>query len=267
MLAIQCHQQGGFSLSAISRKLGRCASAIIREVQHDATTEGACTGEQAQRQSVMRRRAASAQPRIGVVRWEAMALACARTGAPIGLPARVTFPSTMKAPVSTSPRTVRVAAYCGCTCVAASVAGGTAEARPIKCQHSAGRHIQERPPTLCRRLNSRHRRTAVADCWRARPYGSCCLTWAWGHIADDESVGRRMSPMMPLRCPRIATDAATSYRTQKRPEPLLLLGLPAFVGLRWSLKWWRWREPFPNIRQVLILLDFSLKQIRTRRRS
>lgn len=38
--------------------------------------------------------------------------------------------------------------------------------------------------------------------------------------------------------------------TQKRPEALILLGLPAFFGLAWSFDWWRWRgsNPRPSVR-------------------
>lgn len=45
-------------------------------------------------------------------------------------------------------------------------------------------------------------------------------------------------------------DAPRLYRTQKRPEPLLLLGFPAFVGLRWIGIWWRWRESNPRPKAI-----------------
>jgi hypothetical protein len=58
-------------------------------------------------------------------------------------------------------------------------------------------------------------------------------------------------------------DLLGRYQAQKRPEPLLLLGLPAFVGLRWSLKWWRWRESNPrpkvlNARIYMLSSPFDL---------
>jgi hypothetical protein len=39
---------------------------------------------------------------------------------------------------------------------------------------------------------------------------------------------------------RFATDALGLRRTQKRPEALILLGLPAFVGLLRTITWWLW---------------------------
>ena len=35
-------------------------------------------------------------------------------------------------------------------------------------------------------------------------------------------------------------------RTQKRPEPLRMLGFPALSGLARTAKWWRWRESNPR---------------------
>src|SRR5690606_33947422 len=45
---------------------------------------------------------------------------------------------------------------------------------------------------------------------------------------------------------RIATARIGQGWTQKRPEPLILLGIPACFGLRWSLNWWRWGELNPR---------------------
>ena len=36
------------------------------------------------------------------------------------------------------------------------------------------------------------------------------------------------------------------YGTQKRPEPLFCMGIPAFVGLAWTSKWWRRGELNPR---------------------
>src|ERR1700761_3995370 len=33
---------------------------------------------------------------------------------------------------------------------------------------------------------------------------------------------------------------------RKRPEPLLLLGVPAFLKRPWTLSWWRWRERYDD---------------------
>ena len=66
---IQCYERGGFSVRAIAEELGRCPSTISRELRRNATTDGGYTGKQAHRQSVIRRRAASAQPRIESACW------------------------------------------------------------------------------------------------------------------------------------------------------------------------------------------------------
>lgn len=50
--------------------------------------------------------------------------------------------------------------------------------------------------------------------------------------------------------PRMQPYAAGLLRTRKRPEPLYLLGIPAFPGLRWTMKWWRWRESNPRPRML-----------------
>src|SRR6185437_3487401 len=62
-------------------------------------------------------------------------------------------------------------------------------------------------------------------------------------------IAPQQMPHAPKNAPswgQIAMDAPRHHWTQKRPEPLLLLGLPAFVGLRWSLTSWRWRESNPR---------------------
>src|SRR6185312_15395384 len=62
-------------------------------------------------------------------------------------------------------------------------------------------------------------------------------------------IASRRMPHAPQNAPtkgRIAMDAPGRYRTRKRPEPLLLLGFPAFFGCRWTACWWRWRESNPR---------------------
>ena len=101
------------------------------------------------------------------------------------------------------------------------------------------------------------------------------------------SVKRRCLPPWPLDdFSSIIAGAVEGFRrsafhpgprarpAKKRPEPLLLLGLPAFVGLRWSLKWWRWRESNPrpkvlNARIYMLSPTFDLvpRQARWARRT
>ncbi len=45
---------------------------------------------------------------------------------------------------------------------------------------------------------------------------------------------------------RSSTNYPGTLRTRKRPKPLYLLGIPAFFGLLWITKWWRWRESNPR---------------------
>ncbi|MGH8115997.1 MAG: IS30 family transposase [Rhodanobacteraceae bacterium] len=66
---IQCLKGGGFSLREIAVELNRHPSTISRELRRNATGAGGYQRKHAQRQSVLRRHAASAQPRIDVNCW------------------------------------------------------------------------------------------------------------------------------------------------------------------------------------------------------
>lgn len=66
---IQCYKRGGFSLRTIADELGRHPSTISRELRRNVTEKGVYERKHAQRQSVIRRRDASTQPRIDAAAW------------------------------------------------------------------------------------------------------------------------------------------------------------------------------------------------------
>jgi IS30 family transposase len=66
---IQCCKRGSFSLRTIANELDRNSSTISRELRRNTPEQGAYERKHAQRQSVIRRRVASSQPRIAVAFW------------------------------------------------------------------------------------------------------------------------------------------------------------------------------------------------------
>src|SRR6185437_4332133 len=58
--------------------------------------------------------------------------------------------------------------------------------------------------------------------------------------------GKPVTPEVTPCYPRMAMDGLGLHRAQQRPDPLLLLGFPASIGLRWSCIWWVVRDSNPG---------------------
>jgi len=80
-----------------------------------------------------------------------------------------------------------------------------------------------------------------------------------GHPGYPGPRMRPMPPELPPHCPRVAIEASGSAAQQKGRNPHLL-GIPAFLELRWSLNWWRWGEsnPRPKARDLRYYMLSSL---------
>lgn len=69
---IQCLHDGGFTAREIACELGRAPSTISRELARNVMDGMTYRAKSAQRQSTLRRHAASSQPRIDPSRWQAV---------------------------------------------------------------------------------------------------------------------------------------------------------------------------------------------------